>query len=89
MVGWIQYVFLSISSSELSLRMVPMASWLLTLFSLLKIGVKIRQKLNAQGFDGFVQKGIPAGDCRLWFKSNASLVVRGIGSRYPFDPFWC
>ena len=58
MVGWIQYVFLSISSSELSLRMVPMASWLLTLFLLLKIGVKIRQKLNAQGFDGYVQKGI-------------------------------
>jgi Dolichyl-phosphate-mannose-protein mannosyltransferase len=42
MVGWAQYAFLRWSPSELSLRMVPMASWALTLFLLLKWGVKIR-----------------------------------------------
>jgi len=58
MVGWIQYVFLKISPSELSLRMVPMGSWLLTLFLLLKMGVKIRRKVNPQGFEGFEQRGV-------------------------------
>jgi len=62
MVGWLQYTFYTLSESELSLRILPLLSWLLSLALIIKMTQKIKSYLNCQNNDfkenGFVRASV-------------------------------